>query len=60
MSQGTEERVIREISKGFREQTDLDMELQGCTCLDLGRRDAFTVQHSNWKNNMSKAQGWKS
>lgn len=57
MYQGTEERVIREISKDFREQTDLDMVLQGCTTLDLGRRDAFTVQHSSWENNMSKAQG---
>lgn len=50
-------RVIQEISKSFREQTDPNMECQGRTHLDLGRRDAFTVEHPNWENGTSKAQG---
>lgn len=36
------------------------MELQGRIHLYLGRRDAFTVRHSNWEDGMNKAQGCKS
>lgn len=48
------ELVIQEISKGFREQTILNMEFQGCTRLDLDRKDVLAVKHSNWENGMGR------
>lgn len=35
------------------------MELQGCTHVCLGRRDAFTVQHSIWENGMTRPKDRK-
>ena len=54
-----EELVIQEISKGFREWTILHKEFQGCTYLDLDRKDVLAVKHSNWENGMGKPKDGK-